>query len=142
MASHTKNIGNIGEAVAIAEFSKLNIPVLLPFGDNLPYDMVIELNGVFKRIQVKTTELIKDDKMIFRTNVTDPFNLTNRKYSNTEVDYFFLYCIENGYVGLLPYSEYTGRDTHIRLTVPKNNQTKGIKMYYDYTLEKVLHTGM
>ena len=64
MSSKNKQIGIIGEQILIAEFIKHGINVLLPVGDNSPYDIVIELNGIFYKVQVKTTEHIKNGKMI------------------------------------------------------------------------------
>lgn len=41
----TKSIGEITEAVVLAEFLKAGFPVLLPFGDNQRYDAVVEVRG-------------------------------------------------------------------------------------------------
>ena len=67
------------------------------------------------------------------------FNLTrdtrayqHLKYTENEIDYFFLYCIENGFKGLISIQEINCTDVVIRLTAPKNNQCNGIRMYYDY----------
>lgn len=98
MGSKTKQIGTIGEQVVVAEFLKNNINVLLPIGDNLPYDMLIEINGNFKKIQVKTTEYVKDGKMKFSTNKSNPHTKVNKKYTVAEIDLFAFYCIENGYI--------------------------------------------
>lgn len=42
---NTKDKGNIGEAVILAEFMKKGIPVSIPFGDNARYDLIAEFNG-------------------------------------------------------------------------------------------------
>lgn len=46
---NTKAIGEISEAVILAEFLRAGFPVLFPFGDNQRYDMVVEANGGFLR---------------------------------------------------------------------------------------------
>ena len=74
--------------------------------------------------------------MIFRTNITNPFKKTYRKYNKDEVDYFGLYCLENNYIGLLPFSDYTGKDTKIRIVPTKNNQQNKVKMADDYSFNK------
>lgn len=135
MASHTKMIGLIGEQVLITEFIKNGISVLLPVGDNLPYDIVIEINGIFLKLQVKTTEHITDGKMVFATNITNPYTKVTKKYTESEIDLFGLYCIENNYIGLLPISECTSKETIIRIEPPKNNQKNNIKMATDYLFE-------
>lgn len=138
MASKTKMIGTIGEQVLVTEFVKNNIPVLLPVGDNLPYDMIIEISGKFVKIQVKTTERIKDCKMIFSTNMSNPYKKSSRKYTEKEIDMFGLHCLENGYIGLLPFGDCTAKETVIRLESPKNNQMQNIKMADDYAFCKMV----
>lgn len=50
---NTKIKGNKAESVILAEFVKHEIPVLLPFGDNEKFDLVIFINNEFKSVQVK-----------------------------------------------------------------------------------------
>jgi PD-(D/E)XK endonuclease len=50
----TKAAGDITEAVVLAEFLRAGFPVLLPFGDNRRYDLVVEAGGRFLRVQCKT----------------------------------------------------------------------------------------
>jgi hypothetical protein len=52
--ANTKSTGDISEAVVMAEFLKAGFPVLLPFGDNQRYDMVVEVSGRLLRVQCKT----------------------------------------------------------------------------------------
>lgn len=116
-----KRLGNIGESRAIYEFVKYNIPVYIPFGDNEKSDLLIEINNTFKKIQVKTSEKIKNGKIIFDLNS----NTTHRDgkrhiYSLDEVDYFFCYNLERDKCYLI---KNTGELTAIaiRLQEPKNN---------------------
>lgn len=138
MSSRTKQIGLIGEQVITTEFVKRNITTLIPVGDNEPYDLVININDKFLRIQVKTTEFVKDGVMKFCTNITNPHKKTSRKYKNNEIDLFGLYCIENGYVGLLRVEECTAKETIIRLQKPKTNQQMHIKMAEEYEFDRQL----
>ena len=48
-----KSMGNKAEIVIISEFIKNDIPVSIPFGQNEPYDLVIETNHGFKSVQIK-----------------------------------------------------------------------------------------
>jgi hypothetical protein len=50
----TKAADDIAEAVMLAEFLRAGFPVLLPFGDNRRYDLVVEAGGRFLRVQCKT----------------------------------------------------------------------------------------
>lgn len=138
MSSKTKQLGDVGEAIATAEFLKRGITVLKPVGDNESFDLVIILNGEFKKVQVKSTEKVINGSMIFRTNVTNPYKKTNRLYTKDEVDYFFLYCFENDWIGLLPFNNYKNRNTYIRIGKPKNNQVLGVKFASEYEIDNVI----
>ena len=50
---NSKDKGNIGEAIVLAEFTKRQIQVAIPFGDNARYDLIAEFNGKLNKIQVK-----------------------------------------------------------------------------------------
>lgn len=138
MSSKTKLIGTIGEQVLIAEFLKNEIDVLVPVGDNLPYDVVINKGGKFLKVQIKTTEKISDGKMIFSTNISNPYTKKTRKYNKDEIDLFAVYCMENNYIGLIPIEECSAKDTILRIENTKNNQTKKVKRAEKYSFEKML----
>ena len=65
---NTKAIGEVSEAAILAEFLKAGFPVLLPFGDNQRYDMVIEVSGRFLRVQCKTAFRAGGDGSCIRFN--------------------------------------------------------------------------
>lgn len=46
--------GNVGAHRAVYEYGKLGYNVLWPLCDSAKYDIVIEKNGIFQRVQVKT----------------------------------------------------------------------------------------
>ena len=138
MASRTKLIGDIGTAKIISELLMYNISVLLPYDDNSPYDIVAIINGKYCRIQVKTTEKVRfSEKMEFSIDRSGPYKITPREYSDDEVDYFALYCIENDWCGLIGFEDYSPTSM-FRVVPTANNQTKGIKFAEDYTLDKQL----
>lgn len=45
----------MGLGAAIAYFTSIGAPILIPLNDTQKYDLVVELNGVLKKVQVKTT---------------------------------------------------------------------------------------
>ena len=57
---NSKHVGDTSEAQVIAALLKMGKNVLLPFGDNQRYDVVIEEKGKFIRIQVKTAREITE----------------------------------------------------------------------------------
>jgi hypothetical protein len=47
--------GRATEALILNAFAQRDIPVLLPFGDGQPYDLVVDVGTGFVRVQCKTT---------------------------------------------------------------------------------------
>lgn len=137
MSSHTKMIGDIGVSAVITEFLKHGVKVLLPYDDNSSYDIVININNTFYKIQVKTTEKIMfHEYMIFSTNITNPYVKSTKKYTKEEVDYFVLYCIENEWMGMFECTGNEARETIIRVKETKNNQDNKSKFSCDYEFHK------
>ena len=140
MYDNQSAIGNIGEAVAVAEFTKRKIPVLIPFGQNLPYDLVIDFGGKLRKVQCKTANEVKDDGSVMRFYIyrTNGFTGEHKKYQKDEVDLFFIYCVENGFMGLARRDKQPGSEIRVRMSPPKNNVKKGVHMYYEYNIDNVL----
>ena len=136
---NTVTIGDIGEAQAIALFTKKQIPVSKPLTNNVRYDLIIEKDNKLYRVQVKSTANIKDGKMEFATKTTNYTKGTwsSNHYSKNEVDIFFLYCLENDWCGLfIPDNEDIPTTLFIRTMPPKNNQKVGIRLMEDNSFDK------
>lgn len=137
---NTVMIGDIGESLAIASFTKAGFIVSKPLSNNASYDLIVEYNNRLYKVQVKTTNSEKDGKMVFATKTT---NYTRGKwasnsYSKNEVDLFFLYCVENEWCGiyLVDESETIPVELNIRIVPPKNGQKIGIRFAENYSFEK------
>ena len=75
----TKQLGNIGEAKALAKFVELQIPVYIPFGDNEKSDLIADFNGKLNKVQVKTSEeWIDSEKFVISLGVR--FGICTRYY--------------------------------------------------------------
>lgn len=66
ITKNNKQLGEIGERIAIGELAKYGIDVILPLSDNLPFDFVAYINNKFYKCQVKTTDsLTENDSLRF-----------------------------------------------------------------------------
>lgn len=135
----TKEIGNIGEIVAVAELVKYGIPVALPVGDNERYDLIFEHKNILYKAQVKTCEKSIDGVCNFlcqsKRNHTTNKNLST--YIN-EIDYFIYYCIELNLLAIVPIKDIgNNKNFKLRVTSPKNN-IKNVHYFSDYSIEKIL----
>lgn len=138
---NSKDKGNIGEALALAEFTKRNIQVSIPFGDNARYDLIAEFNGKLNKIQVKyCNQKITPTGAIpcpcaSSTNHTTNKNLTT--YEN-DIDYFVFYIVEWNKLILVPIEKTEGKKIlSFRNTKPANNQSN-YNLVDDYLFDKIL----
>lgn len=136
----TKEKGNIGEAIVLAEFTKRGIQCCLPFGDSARYDLIAEFNGKLNKIQVKTSESKDSSYVVSLRSATIRHGKDYRKvYTSTDIDYFAVYNIYSKLVLLLPITEFNKRVT-IKINLePKSthNQHKTFD-WRDYTFEAII----
>lgn len=136
---NTVLIGDIGEAIAIADFTKKGAIISKPLSNNARYDFIADVNNQIYRVQVKATTSIKEDKMVFSTKTTNYIQGRHKStpYTKEEIDMFYLYCFENNWRGLFILNEEVSPvELKIRLTPAKNGRVKGIRMAEDFEFNK------
>ena len=136
---NTVLIGDIGEAMAIADFTKMGAVISKPLSNNARYDFIADINNQIYRVQVKATTSIKEDKMVFSTKTTNYVQGQHKStpYTKEEIDMFYLYCFENDWRGLFVLNEEVSPvELKIRLTPAKNGRIKGIRMAEDFEFKK------
>jgi hypothetical protein len=129
---NTSQIGDISQAAVMTALLKAGKSVLVPWGDRERYDLVVDDNGSFSRIQAKTGRVTPDGAaVVFRT-----CNYVNGRYEHYtgQIESFGVYCPELETVYIVPIG-VTGR-THckIRLIPAKNGQRIGVRMAEDYLI--------
>jgi len=121
MGYNTKIKGNKAEAVIMSQFVRNNIPVLLPFGDNEKYDLVIELNNQFKSVQIKYGRY---ESNCVAADIRHRIGVKRIDYETyfDKVDFIAIWCETNDKSYLLPLQEF-GNKTQVRLRLnpPINN---------------------
>jgi hypothetical protein len=96
-----KAIGEVSEGVVLALLIKRGHPVLIPFGNNQRYDLVVDLGeGRFERVQVKTAR-IRNGCVTFKTSSVNGFTGARRDYAN-QADAFYAYCPDDERVYRVP----------------------------------------
>lgn len=138
-----KQIGEVGERIAIGELAKYGIDVLLPMSDNLPFDFAIFYNNKIYKCQVKSTNTRTASGGLEFSLTSNNWN-KGTKYSYSKEDYDILILCDLTNIYLLRFEEVEGKSVFtIRDSPPKSNQVKGIHLASDYIiseerLEKVL----
>lgn len=136
---HTKMIGDQTEAMVMARLLQVYPVVLLPFGENQRYDMVVDDGERFLKVQCKTGRL-KGGAIIFATcssTYHHPNNQGMRFYRHLyrdQVDLFGIYCRQTDGVYLVPVDEVGTSLGSLRIAAPKNNQSKKVRWAADYEL--------
>jgi hypothetical protein len=139
---NSKHKGEISEAVVISEFLKLGIPVSKPFGDNQPYDLIIDVEGILKKIQVKTGRL-RDGVVVYNTIATTNTYIkkyvknSNRSYKG-KIDFIAIYCPINNRCYLVSIDECVKTAGSLRVDKTINSQIKNIKWAHNYVLSHSL----
>ena len=126
-----------GDTAIITRFLQLGYIVLIPYGGNQRYDLVIEdADGQFWRIQCKSAWIDEDGTVLkFDTanhNVTGK-NRQLRHYRG-QCEYFAVYSEELNKIYLIPVDQVGAARAHLRLTPPKNKNQYGYRMASDYEL--------
>lgn len=134
----TKSIGDISEAMVLAELVRRGHNVLIPFGENHRYDLVIDTGGVFYRVQVKTGRL-RNRTIWFNCYSSHGHRkgMSCRTYLG-EVEYFGVYCPDTQSVYLVPIDEVRVQGS-LRVDQPRNGQRKKMRWASDYLLGRVVN---
>lgn len=108
---NTTQIGDVSEHKFVLRCLERGIPILRPVGNNLPYDFVIELNGLFCRVQVKTGYK-------GRSTGTIQFNTRSTSKNYTEV-------VSKGYYGKVDFFAVVSQFVEYIMILPISEVSKG-----------------
>lgn len=134
LSDHPVDVGHRSEAAILAQLVRQGYRVLLPFGVNQRYDMVLDNNGMLLKVQCKTGRL-REGAIRFRSQSvqSNTAGTRARAYSG-EVDFFAVYCPENDRVYLIPADEVPATGMYLRVERPRNSQRKRVRWAEDYAL--------
>jgi len=137
---NTSQIGNIGEAKVLCKFVELGVPVYTPVGDGNEIDMIAIFNDKPNRIQVKTTESVRDDGlMMWRTTRQDGYRGGRARYDSQSVDYFAFYCIQSDVLCLMPSTDIKNDTMSIRLDSYSGVRLSTMRFASDYRFENFIN---
>ena len=87
--------------------------------------------GRYLGVQCKTGRLVRG--AVFFATCSRTGNV-NKDYREDGIDLFGVYCPQTDEVYLVPIDDVPSRAAHLRSTVPRNGQRKGIRWASDYLL--------
>ena len=131
--SKTTQIGKIGESLVLAKLTELGYQVFLPFGDGSLIDLIVDINGNLKKIQVKTSS-VKEDETCVKFSLSSTVNGVKYSYNEGDFDYYALVCLGINKILLVPLNSQTPK-TQINFQLNKDTKNRFID---DYLIENIL----
>ena len=129
-----KNQGIVGQLRVAHQYQLNGYNILFPFGDSQKYDLVIEKDGQFSKVQVKTT--VESDGYVYADARVIGHNRSRVNiYKPTKEDFDILAIVEMKTQNVYAI-QFDGkqRQFHLRTKRTKNNQTKGVRLAEEYLL--------
>src|ERR687888_2551046 len=126
MGCESKRKSNACEARVLYVLARAGLDVLVPWGDNARYDLVVDIGRRFLRIQCKTGRVTNNGCVRFRTYMIGRDRSRVTYYTAEEIDYFGVWCLDTDAVYLVPYADIRKRSQpHVRVDVPRPGSTGG-----------------
>ena len=126
--------GEIGEAMILADLRRQGHEVAIPFGHNLPFDLIVvrKEDGRLERVQCKYTT--SDGRMVQAKIISSSAWVTHR-YTRDEVDWIAVYDSTTEICLYLPSDLWDGKGwLNLRLAPTANGQRKGIRFAEDFRI--------
>ena len=133
-SSHPVDVGLRTEAAILAELVRRGYRVLVPFGTNQRYDLVLDMDGAFVRAQCKKGRLrhgvIRFPSRSTRSNTRGTYF---RGYEG-EVEIFLVHCPETSQIYAVPVEEVPATQGWLRVDPTRNGQRLRVRWAGDYEL--------
>lgn len=118
---NTKQLGDETEVKILADLISRGFSVSIPFGDNDPYDLVVDTGVELYRVQVKTARLFDEGVLRFNTfsKTTEDGEYVDKNYTSTELDAYAVRYPEDGTHYWVPIEDASKHKMTLRITEPK-----------------------
>ena len=118
----TSRQGKIGECRFILEFLKKGYQVFLPVDDHALEDMVVDIDGVLKRVQIKSVTP-RRGVLAVKNRSCNALGTTNNWYDG-KIDLFGVYDIANDRGYLVPMELIPANSLSLRIDEPQRRYRK------------------
>ena len=130
---HTKEKGDLGVLKAQLDLFEQGFLILNPVTEHAPFDLVVYKDWRFQRVQVKYKSVDKSGSITvhFRSCWADKNGTHMRQTDKDEIDLYCIYCPDTDECYYLDPKNYN-RSVTLRVEMPRNNQTKNVKLAVDF----------
>lgn len=127
----SKRKGGIAESAVIRTALERGYRVAIPFGEDAPYDLIVDRNGVLEKVQCKYVES-NGEFIVVRCRSTNSWSTL--KYTAADVDWIATFDATTDACYFVPSSILdSGRAVlHLRLAPTRNNQVQGVRLGADF----------
>jgi PD-(D/E)XK endonuclease len=134
---HPKAKGDRSTLAIMLALHEAGYGLLVPFGENTRYDLVIDDGVRLARVQCKTGRL-RNGSVLFNSCSSYAHHpnprVVKRDYQG-QIDYFAVFCPETRQSYLVPIADVTTRYSAVlRIDPPRNNQRIGVRFAADYEI--------
>src|SRR5215217_4997530 len=127
LSAHPVDVGLRSEAAVLARLVEAGYQVLLPFGFNHRFDMVILRDGQFLTAQCKTGRLRNGAVEFSARSVQSNTKGTRFRGYTGEVDLFIVFCPSNRGIYVIPAEDVPVTGMYLRVDPPRNGQSKRVR---------------
>jgi len=133
-SSHPVDVGLRTEGAILSELNRRGYDVLVPFGVNRRYDLVLDCGDRLLKVQCKTGRL-RDGVVQFNSqSVQSNTRRTRTRSYAGEVDLFMVYCPDNRGVYAIPADEVPSTGMYLRIDPPRNRQSRRVRWAAEFEL--------
>jgi hypothetical protein len=129
--SRTKQLGDIAEAAIMADVLRRGYRVLLPYGEDWPFDLMVLRNGIYERVQCKYG---RSDGRVLVAKCDSTNNWSVIRYTKATIDVLAVWDSTTGRCFYIPAEELGDgrRSINLRTAPTLNNQVLGIRWAETY----------
>lgn len=134
----TTRKGELGEAMVLADLQRKGYAVAIPFGHDLPFDLILIRRDGFRleKVQCKYTE---SDGRVLDVRCGSTSEWVRHTYDPTEVDWLAVFDATTDQCFYLHSSAWDGlARPRLRLQQAANGQVEGIRWAADHTRPELL----
>ncbi len=125
--------GEAAEGIVLGRLLKLGRIVLIPFGNNQRYDLVVDSgDGRFVRGQCKSA-VYRDGAIVFAASSLNSITRKRKNYRG-QIEVFWVYCAELDRIYEVPVDSVCESHASLRVEPPKNGASKNIRWASDFEL--------
>jgi hypothetical protein len=134
LTNHPVDVGLRTAGAILSELIRRGYSILMPWGVNQRYDLVLDLDGEFVRAQCKTGRL-RRGAVVFSTQSVqcNTRRMVVRNYVG-DADVFLVYCPETNCVYCVPVGEAPTGYMNLRVDPTLNGQDRNINWATQYEL--------